>query len=721
MSPEAQGTSLQPAALEGQPPAQHRRPHSRLPLLPTPTFQQLARAFRQRWLLALTAGAACAIPVMTFTLWMIPKGEVTYTSFALMKIAPIEPYLAFQVGGNARPDYESYRSTQVELFRTRLVLQTALRQPAALALPHVQNQPLQVLEWLENSIQADFTGESEVLKISLTGTDPTEVHVLLNAVRDAYMKEVVDYEYQEKKKLIEVLEKIYNHLNRRLQDDKIAMDKGLAPGDIPENPLALQEEYDSYQEKLIALEVEAMRRKIRASLLEDKEKLARQVKVPKERVDEQVGADAEIQKLAQAVSDLESRIASYEKILVRQQDLDEYRDQLKSLKARLEERRQALRPAIERKLLTEAVAKVEASAQEAKASLVTLEEEKRVLGSMAESRFEKIKKFQTSLVGLKVKSFEVTRLKTMATNLGHEIEAGRVELNALKRTCPLQDASPAERRDPYRQTRLAGYAGIGTFLLVVLGITFWEFHARRIYSETDVTGPGRLQLLGTLPALPRSLRGQSPVLLQPDSRFVQAADALTMLVSQEADRRHARIILITSAIDGEGKTTLACHLAAGLARAGKKTLLVDADFLRPRVGRYFQKEASGRRAGMGELLAGQAELAQVLQATDMPGLWVMPAGKADQETLNTLPQETFKRACQGLREEFDLVLVDCSPILPIAQTLMLAKQVDAVILAITRCRSRLPLVHAACMRLHNLAVPIMGAVLTRASRVSVTK
>jgi capsular exopolysaccharide synthesis family protein len=166
-----------------------------------------------------------------------------------------------------------------------------------------------------------------------------------------------------------------------------------------------------------------------------------------------------------------------------------------------------------------------------------------------------------------------------------------------------------------------------------------------------------------------------------------------------------QIVMITSALPGEGKTSLACHLAASLARAGRRTLLLDGDLHKSSLHRLFDMS---RGPGLSELLRGEIDLPSAIRQTPIPNLWLISAGQKDLVALETL--DSIRQVFDQLRPQYEFILVDTSPVLPVADSLLVGQHVDAVIFSLLREISRLPRVYAAYQRLAPLGVRILGAV-----------
>jgi capsular exopolysaccharide synthesis family protein len=168
-----------------------------------------------------------------------------------------------------------------------------------------------------------------------------------------------------------------------------------------------------------------------------------------------------------------------------------------------------------------------------------------------------------------------------------------------------------------------------------------------------------------------------------------------------------RVVEVTSAVAGEGKTSLSCHLAASLDRAGRRTLLVDGDMRLPMAHRLFGLD---RAPGLAEVLCGKVGLAEAIQTAPVGNLSFLAAGRADPEAFQALAQRRLADLIRQLRAQFDFILIDSSPVLPVSDALLLGQHADAVIFSVLRNVSQLPKVYAAYQRVGGLGIPILGAV-----------
>lgn len=144
------------------------------------------------------------------------------------------------------------------------------------------------------------------------------------------------------------------------------------------------------------------------------------------------------------------------------------------------------------------------------------------------------------------------------------------------------------------------------------------------------------------------------------------------------DVRGCKVVVISSAIAGEGKTVSTVNLAANLASTGrKKVILIDLDLRKSDLAKGLRFVST---PGMVELLEGSAGLNEVLRFVIAQGLHVIPSGKLISSPWGLLAGEKFRTLLQELRDQYDVVLLDTAPILPVSDTLVIRDLVDGIIL-----------------------------------------
>jgi polysaccharide biosynthesis transport protein len=168
----------------------------------------------------------------------------------------------------------------------------------------------------------------------------------------------------------------------------------------------------------------------------------------------------------------------------------------------------------------------------------------------------------------------------------------------------------------------------------------------------------------------------------PKSQMSEAFRALrtSLLLSQPG--RPPQVILVTSALPREGKTTAAANLAVTLAQLGDSTVLVDADLRKPGVGRLLNM-ASGKYAGLSSYLAGVSSLDLVIVPhPDIPNLAAIPTGPLPPNPADLLSSHKLAEAIAELRTKFKFVVIDSPPVMAATDAVIVSVQTDGVLLVV---------------------------------------
>ena len=171
------------------------------------------------------------------------------------------------------------------------------------------------------------------------------------------------------------------------------------------------------------------------------------------------------------------------------------------------------------------------------------------------------------------------------------------------------------------------------------------------------------------------------------------------------------MLLITSAIPGEGKSTVAANLAKTLALGGAKVLLVDADLRR---GQLHKLLGLKNELGLTDLLQGQTELDQFLQNNAIPNLTFISRGTNREDPGNLFLTPKLEAILFRWRKEFDYVIIDSCPIFAANDAVTLAHKVDGTLLIVRSAYSRFTAVDDALTQLAQRQVNVLGIIYNRA-------
>ena len=174
--------------------------------------------------------------------------------------------------------------------------------------------------------------------------------------------------------------------------------------------------------------------------------------------------------------------------------------------------------------------------------------------------------------------------------------------------------------------------------------------------------------------------------------------------------REIKLVAVTSAMAGEGKTATASNLGVVLAQLGRPVLIMDCDLRKPRLHQVFKVS---NRVGLVNQLTGTADLDTVIVPTEVPNLWVLPSGPMPPNPSELLASERLRELLRTLRGRFDYVIVDTPPALAVTDATLVGSLADGVVLTLRSQKVTREEVRLVRDRLRQADIKILGAVLNR--------
>ena len=280
------------------------------------------------------------------------------------------------------------------------------------------------------------------------------------------------------------------------------------------------------------------------------------------------------------------------------------------------------------------------------------------------------------------------------------------------RVIPLNNASvnPPLVSPNYQQNTLVG-AVVG-LVVVYAAIFLRRALDQRIRTRDDATKATGASILGVLP-VSDDLSEENIVNGDTDDHIAQESirQLRTNLRFVNVDTP-PRSFIVTSAVPGEGKSTVSLSLARAMADAGSPVILIDADLRRPTVAKKLKLDA---KVGLTQVLAGQVEIANAVHQLGDSNLFVLPAGRIPPNPSELLGSDKMRQLIKELSEEF-IVVVDVPPLLPVTDASLLSNSVDGVILVGSIGRSHREQMTEASSILEKVNANLFGLVLNRAPR-----
>ncbi len=283
--------------------------------------------------------------------------------------------------------------------------------------------------------------------------------------------------------------------------------------------------------------------------------------------------------------------------------------------------------------------------------------------------------------------------------------------------------SPSEPNIP-RNLMLGFMVGLlgGIGLAIVV-----ELMDNTVNLPEDVEATSGLPVIGIVPATRQIIDGKSksasglerlalrkPALVapspllaheRPQSQVSEAYRALRTSVLLTSTP--PKVILVTSSLPQEGKTTTATNLAIVLAQRGSRVLLLDCDLRRPRIHKFFKSTAA---SGLSTLLNGQDDIAKVTVTTPVPNLSAVFAGPTPPQPAEMLSSDKMRRSLAQWRNEYDHIVIDSPPILSVTDAALLSVEADSVLLVIRSAQTTKDALRRAADLLGQVKARIQGVV-----------
>lgn len=294
----------------------------------------------------------------------------------------------------------------------------------------------------------------------------------------------------------------------------------------------------------------------------------------------------------------------------------------------------------------------------------------------------------------------MTRLKETAATSDLESANARVVDQAV---VPSKPVKPRKGLIVLIAALLAGFVGVGlTLLLEALNNTF--------KSTEEVEGRLNIPVLGILPMMKKGERSDLARMFSRDTdkSFSESIRTIrTGVVLSGIDHPH-KVMVITSSIPGEGKSTVSVNLAFALGQM-EKVLLIDADLRRPTLGKSFDFPVG--TPGLANLIAGTAKLDECVKHVD--GIDMIGAGTVPPNPLELLSSPRFAKALEVLKSKYERIIIDSPPTQAVSDAIVLSTFANSLIYVIKSDSTHIPLVEKGVGQLLQNNAPVSGIVLNQ--------
>jgi capsular exopolysaccharide synthesis family protein len=678
----------------------------------------LANCLRRRWLMALGLGLLAGAAAAVLLLWLFPQTS-RITAYLKVKSQSSGKVFETQIERLSPHEVERQAMNHLALLMSPLVLDAALQDQRIAGLDAVRSHAGQELLWLQEDLRVSFPGDGEILEVNYEGEeDPDQMKAVVDGVVKAYQDKVLLQERVMAASTQADLKIVLTDAKKRLEAQLNALQtKAEGAGNLREDVEIPQ----------LSNEI----RNLENLIIKTQDELVN-IEVFKELAVQNGNSNASIEAMVALELDKDPTIATYQQNLVtmemdRQSKLSTSRNPnsadikratqtIDQLKMQLEQYRRDAEAAIRDRLqklpndqlraslaeyrirhqaATDNLAKYQKQLDDAELKLLDLgvrDPEQEMLENNIESETEIAKNLQ-----LRVSEWEViNEARARQERAGGASDFDKVTV--------LQPATAVPAINRIERFSIAGIGGLAAMALTCYGVALLEFRHRRLNGPNDVDEGLGIRVLGVLPSTSlKALTGSSLVATQ----VAEAIDNVRATLMHDAGAAGRQVIMVTSSATMEGTTVVASSLALSLARAGRRTLLVDGDLRSPSLHKLFGMPIED---GFSEVLRSEIDLVDAVKPTNNEGLYLLTAGVCNAEAIHALATDQPQAIFEKLRDQFDFIVIDAPPVLGISDSLSLGQYIDGAILTVLRDHSEIRKVYKAVEILRGMGVRVLGSV-----------
>jgi capsular exopolysaccharide synthesis family protein len=316
----------------------------------------------------------------------------------------------------------------------------------------------------------------------------------------------------------------------------------------------------------------------------------------------------------------------------------------------------------------------------------------------------------TQLIAIDVNNTNPALAAQLANQIGQSFaQFANAQMSATVKVLPALTPTTPIQPKPSQDALLGAAAGLGIALGLIVA---FEWIDDRMENPDEVPELLNFDLLTVIPELSRKERLKNAEEIPP---LAESCRILCASLNALQENKPYKLVMITSALGGEGKSTVAANLATFMAMAGKRVLLVDADLRHPVQDQHFQLE---NRKGLSNAFLemwAQVEVELNGQPTEIPTLRVLTAGVLPSNPAELLQSPLAAQLFNYLRqsEQFDYIFFDATPLLPVADAQVLATYVDATVLVVDISKTPRKVLMRAKQALQRAHARVLGLVVNK--------
>lgn len=673
---------------------------------------------RRRWLIF----AVFAVTVGVTAVWTLRQPKVFAAAISVIIDISAPRFLAQDVQDVTTDSYSNYWAnkeyyeTQHKVITSRAVAQRVVEKlglqsdPAFLSVDPALDEKaraermrsIDAAAKLQGMIKVEPVKESRVTLINIQDSDPNRAALLANEVAEAYIAENLDLKLKVTETASRWLEERRESLESQSKSSEMALYNFKRHEDVL--TVSLESQQNMVTQRLTATNTALTEVLLRIAALKARMEAIKAV---------QATAPDDTRWAEALPAAMGNEFVTNTKRKLAEQNLKcaELRERYLESMPKLQECVELAR-AIERDLMRELNSIVVAAESELREATAKERNLRAMLATTKAEAFEVNKK-----------QIEYERLRREADNNQRLYDTvfkrlKDIELSGLLRTSNVRILDAARpslapvRPNVQNNLLLAMLAGlIGGFGLALL----LELMDSSIGTQADIEERLKISFLGVLPRIP-DLDDPQPsgvskdlhVFTHAKSSIAEACRAVrTNLLFMSPDKPF-KTMLVTSSGPQEGKSTTVISLGIAMAQSGSRVLLLDTDMRRPRLHKPF---GVPNDIGVSSLVVGEGRDEDAIKTTDVPNLFVLPCGPIPPNPAELLHTDAFKDLIKRLSQKFDRIIFDSPPIGAVADAVVLATQVDGVLVVLKAGATHREVAKRAIRALNDVKARVFGAVL----------
>jgi len=274
----------------------------------------------------------------------------------------------------------------------------------------------------------------------------------------------------------------------------------------------------------------------------------------------------------------------------------------------------------------------------------------------------------------------------------------------------------ADSAEP-KKSLIIALAALGSLVLSMLMAFLYETMDETIRGTEDIEDKLGVKMLGILPMMKTGLIGRKELPLNPlkikdkKGTFFEAVNTVrTAICLDDTAEKRRQVILVTSSIPGEGKSTTSLNLAYSLSQM-ERVLLIDCDMRRPSIAKAIDLEKDS--LGLSSLITRTSSPRECVRVGVIDRLDIITSGPMPEQPLEMLSSARFETLLEQLRTVYDRIILDCAPTQAVSDALVLSRLSDAVVYAVKSHSTGYPLIRRGIERLRQVGAPLAGVLVTQ--------